>query len=103
MPVLAGDQHRGEAVDPRGRILVQQPIGMTADSQASAPARADPAAGQRGPWRFGLRPGSRGANQAGRLAGPDPQRTGDLLGGLPPLPQQTYRFETLIGLHGNRS
>jgi hypothetical protein len=47
-------QHRGQAVGPGCRIFVQRPSGMIADGQASTPGRGDPAAGQRGPGRFGL-------------------------------------------------
>ena len=68
MPMLAGDQHRGEAVDPRGRILVQQSIGMTADSQASAPPWADPAAGQRVPGASACAPAA--ATRTRRAASP---------------------------------
>ena len=103
LPVLASDQHRDQAVGPRRRILVQRPAGVITNSQASTPGRADPAAGHSGLGCFGLGQDGRGADQATRLGGPDPQRTGDLLGGLPPLPQHTYALETLIGLHRNRS
>ena len=68
MPMLAGDQYRGEAVDPRGRILVQQSIGMTADSQASAPPWADPAAGQRVPGASACAPAA--ATRTRRAASP---------------------------------
>src|ERR1039458_644636 len=103
VPMPASHQHRGQAVGPGCRILLQRPSGMIADGQASTPGRADPAAGQRGPGRFGLHQDGRRADQAVRLGGPYPQRTGDLLRGLSPFPQQTYAFEALIGLHRNRS
>jgi len=103
MPVLAGDQHRHQAVGPRCRILMQRPARMITNSQASTPGRTDPAARHSGLGRIGLGQDGRGADQATRLGGPDPQRTGDLLGGLPPLPQHTYALNTLIGLHRNRS
>jgi hypothetical protein len=83
LPGPASDQHRGQAVGPACRILVQWPSGMIADGQASTPRRADPAADQRGPGRPGLRQDGRRADQAVRLRGPDPQRTGDCLGVCP--------------------
>src|SRR5712691_7497954 len=44
---------------------------------------------------------SRGLNCVRFLGGrPDPQGTGDLLGGPSSLPQQAYALKTLIGLHG---
>src|SRR5512146_2023646 len=47
MPVPASHQHRGQAIGPGSRILVQWPSGMATDGQASTPGRADPAADQR--------------------------------------------------------
>ena len=76
-----------DLVVPTG--LLHAPVGRSAAEQSNRPAIYED-------FRAGA------YDQAARLAGPNPQRTADLLGGLPPLPQQTYGFETLIGLHGNR-
>jgi hypothetical protein len=103
MPVPASDQHRHQAISPRCRILMQRPARVITNSQASTPGRADPAAGHSGPGCFSLGQDGRRADQATRLGRPDPQRTGDLLRGLPPLPQHTHTLNTLIGLHRNRS
>ena len=103
VPVLASDQHRDQAISPRRRILIQRPARMITNSQASTPGRTDPAASQSRLGCFSLDQDGRSADQATRLSRPDPQGTGNLLRGLPPLPQHTHTIKTLIGLHKNRS